>query len=565
MQQNLVVQILSLLGSISLFLFGMKLMSEGLQKVAAVRLRRILSVFTSTKLKSITTGFLITSLIQSSSATTVMIVSFVNAGLIALTESIAVILGANIGTTITAWLIFIFGFKFNTGTIALPLIGLAFPIIFSKNNNRQQWGKFLVGFSFIFLSLDFLKSIIPDISANSEFINFFANFSDMGFISVLTFFLIGALFTSLIQSSSAAMALTLVLVDKGWFNLELASAMILGENLGTTITANIAAIFANTSAKKAARSHFIINLMGILWAMLLFNPIINFINYITEQFSGISPLENNNAIPLALALFHSFFNVVNTLIFAPTIPLIIKLSSRLVKQSEPADETFTLKYFNTGILSTSELSILQARKKLAIYAKETMRMFKMVRGLFQEINNQRFEEIYYHIRDYEKLSDKYEIEIANYLTHLSEGELSNPGSRKIRMMLKIVDEIESIGDACNNIAKALYRKKKEKVWFTQELRNNINEMFDLVENAIQEMYNNLNKEYQTIDAAESKKLEKKINKFRKKLRDEHIKNLEAQTYKYQAGIIYADLFSLCEQMGDYAMNVTETIEESNRE
>jgi len=565
MENNLVIHILSLLGSITLFLYGMKMMSEGLQKVAAVRLRRILSVFTSTKLKSILTGFLITSLIQSSSATTVMIISFVNAGLIALVQSIAIIMGANIGTTITAWLIFIFGFKFSTGSIALPLIGLAFPLIFSNHSNRQQWGKFLIGFSFIFLSLDFLKYHVPNISQDPGIINFFANFTDLGFLSVLLFFCLGALFTALIQSSSAALALTLILVGKGWFNLELATAMILGENLGTTVTANIAAIFANNSARKSARAHFVINLIGVTWALIFFKPFLQFVVWISGFFSNLSPYQQAAAIPFTLALYHSIFNVLNTILLAPFIPVVAKLAGKLVRFSQPSEEKFTLKYFNTGILSTSELSILQARKKLAMFGKETIRMFKMVRGLFQEINNQRFEEIYFNIRDYERMSDKYEIEIANYLTHLSEGELSNPGSKRIRMMLKIVDELESVADACNHIAKTLYRKKKEKIWFTQDLRNNINHMFDLVDKALNEMQQNLNQEFQRVDIRKAKEIEKEINKFQKKLREEHIKNLETQAYKYQAGIIYTDLFSLCAQLGDYIMNVNESIAESNQE
>jgi phosphate:Na+ symporter len=543
----------------------MKLMSEGIQKVAAVRLRTILSVFTSSKTKGILTGFTITSLIQSSSATTVMIVSFVNAGVLALTESVALILGSNIGTTITAWLVFYLGFKLNLATLSLPLIGIAFPFIFSKSSERQNWGQSVMGFALIFLGLEFLNTSVPDISANPQIIDWFAQFSDFGFLSILLFFVIGALFTSIIQSSSAALALTLVLVSKGWFNFELATAMILGENLGTTITANIAAIFANQSAKKAARSHFLFNLFGIIWVFILYAPALRFIGFITEALSTKSPFSDTSSIPLALALFHTLFNTFNMLVFAPFIPFLLQVSSKLVKESETSGEDFNLRFFNTGILSTSELSILQARKKLAIYAKETIRMFKMVKSLFGETNNTRFQETFLKIREYENLCDQYEVEIAKYLTRLSEGDLSNPGSKRIRMMLKIVDDIESIGDTCNNIAKTLKRKKKESIWFTQDLRNNINAMFELLSEALEIMYTNLNLEYTDVTAYEALMKEKQINKYRKKLRDQHISNLESHTYKYQAGVIYADLFSLCEQMGDFIVNISETIEESNIE
>ena len=555
-----IVEFLTLLGSLGIFLFGMKLMSESLQKVAGEKLRNILAAMTSNRIKGIFTGVLITTIIQSSSATTVMVVSFVNAGLITLTESIGVIMGANVGTTITAWIISILGFKVNMSEIAIPLIGIGFPFLFSKKTKRKNWGELIIGFALLFIGLHYLKDSVPDIKNNPEVLAFLKDYTDMRYISLLIFLSVGTLLTVIIQSSSATMALTLVLCFNGLISFEMAAAMVLGENIGTTITANLAALVANTSAKRAARAHFIFNTFGVIWILALFYPVIKLINWFMIKEGNGSPLTDSASIPIALSIFHTSFNISNVFFLAWFTPFIEKVVIKLVPDKE-TDEEFRLKYINIGMLSTSELSILQARKEISVYAERITRMFELVKQLFGTEKDKKFENIHTKIERYEEISDRMEIEIADYLAKISESELSVSGSRRIRAMFELIDDIESIGDSCYNLAKAINRKKEGKIKFPDSISQNIKKMFKLIDEALVEMNKSLDTEYGIDDIQNALFIENKINKFRNKLREEHIINIKNKKYKYKAGVIYNELFSGSEKLADYIINVSETIKE----
>jgi len=553
---------LTLVGSLGLFLYGMKLMSEALQKIAGDNMRNILAKMTSNPVKGVFTGLLITVVIQSSSATTVMMVSFVNAGLLSLTESIGVIMGANIGTTVTAWLISILGFKVDISIISLPLIGIGFPLLFSRTGKKKSWGEFIIGFAMLFLGLDFLKNSVPDIKSHPDILEFLRDYTSSGFGSHLLFLTIGTVLTIIIQSSSATMALTLVMCNNGWISFDIAAAMVLGENIGTAVTANIAAAVANVSAKRAARAHLIFNIMGVIWVSLIFNFFLSSINWFILKIGGVSPYDSPLAIPIALSIFHSSFNIANTLIFIWFTKFIIAIVTKLVPQREEAEE-FRLKYINTGLLSTAELSIHQAKKEILVYAQRVEKMFGYVEDMFHETNEKKFYKLYDRVEKYEGISDRMEEEIANYLTKISEGELSILGSKRIKAMLNVVTDIESVADSCFNLAKTLMRKKDKKVWFDTPLRENLDQMMSLTKKAIQEMQKNLDHGYKNIDISKAQDLEEKINRFRTKLKKDHLKSIEKQEYSYQTGIIYNDLYCECEKLADYAINVSEAIEEIN--
>ena len=555
---------LTLVGSLGLFLFGMKMLSESLQKVAGDKMRNILAAMTSNRFKGILTGMLVTMVVQSSSATTVMVVSFVNAGLLNLVQSIGVIMGANIGTTFTAWLISLLGFKFQISALALPLIGLSFPLLFSKNKKRQSWGELVIGFSLLFMGLDFLKSSVPNIGENPEILSFLSSYTNLGMGSVAIFIVIGTLLTVVIQSSSATMALTLVMCNQGWISYELAAAMVLGENIGTTITANIAAAVANVSAKRAARAHLIFNIFGVIWMFFIFKWYIGTIASTLIDMGAINPFENPEGVPIALSVFHSSFNLINTFLLVWFTPQIVKLVTKLIPIKEMEEEEFRLKHIGIGIMSTAELSLLQAKKEIVIYSKRTTKMFGIVRELFKETNDKNFQQIFERIAKYEDISDRVEVEIATYLNKVSSHDLSEESSKRLQAMFKIISDIESISDCNYNLARTFRRKKEANIWFNQEVRDNLNKMFDLVEESLQIMNANLEVGYTGINLGPAYEIEERINQYRNGLKEEHIKNVEGNKYKYQAGVIYNDLFSEAEKLADYAINVSEDVAEINK-
>lgn len=557
------LEFLNLIGSLGLFLYGMKMMSEALQKVAGDKMRSILSAITSNRFMGILVGVLVTTIIQSSSATTVMVVSFVNAGLLSLVQSVGVIMGANIGTTVTAWFISLLGFKFSISSVAFPLIGVGFPMLFSKKSLLKSWGEFIVGFSLLFIGLDYLKDSVPRIDQNPGMFAFLSSYSNMGYPSVLLFLLIGSVLTLVIQSSSATMALTLVMCNQGWISYELGAAMVLGENIGTTVTANIAAFVGNVSARRAARAHLIFNLMGVAWMLLVFYPYTNAIAKFLVYNTGSSPYNNLGTIPFALSIFHTSFNLINTAILVWFTPLIVKLVTWLVPSKKDEEEEFRLVYINIGLLSTAELSLVQAYKEIMIYGKRTIKMFGFVKNLFNETNDKEFDTLYERIEKYEGISDRVEIEIATYLSKVSAYELSKESSRKLQAMFRIIGEIESVADSNYALARTMKRKRDTKIWFNQEVRNNMNRMFELLDEALLLMIQALETGQREphINMGPVYEVEEKINNLREVLKEEHIKNVEANKYKYQAGVMYSDLFNDCEKMGDYIINVSEAVAE----
>ena len=547
--------ILKLIGSLGLFLYGMKIMSEGLQKVAGDRLRSILTAMTTNRVTGVLTGVLITALIQSSSATTVMVVSFVNAGLLTLAESISVIMGANIGTTVTAWIISIFGFKVDMAAFALPLLAIALPLIFSGKSNRKSVGEFIFGFSFLFMGLSYLKANAPDLNANPEMLAFVQNYTDMGFFSILLFLFIGTILTMIVQASAATMAITLIMCANGWISLELGAALVLGENIGTTITANLAALTANTQAKRAALAHFVFNVFGVIWVLIIFHPFMQLVNWVVDTFFQTSNPEV--AISYKLSAFHSIFNICNVCILIWGVKLIERTVCALIHPKEE-DEEPRLRFITGGMLSTAELSILQARKEIHLFAERTHRMFGMVQDLLHTEKDDDFNKLFSRIEKYENISDNMELEIANYLNQVSEGRLSSESKLQIRAMLREVTEIESIGDSCYNLARTINRKRQTNQDFTEKQYEHIHFMMKLTNDALAQMIVVVEKpEHQSIDINKSFNIENEINNYRNQLKNQNILDVNNKEYDYQMGVYYMDIIAECEKLGDYIVNVVE--------
>ena len=545
---------LKLIGSLGLFLYGMKIMSEGLQKVAGDRLRSILTAMTTNRVTGVLTGVLITALIQSSSATTVMVVSFVNAGLLTLAESISVIMGANIGTTVTAWIISIFGFKVDMAAFALPLLAIALPLIFSGKSNRKSVGEFIFGFSFLFMGLFNLKANAPDLNANPEMLAFVQSYTDMGFFSILLFLFIGTILTMIVQASAATMAITLIMCANGWISLELGAALVLGENIGTTITANLAALTANTQAKRAALAHFVFNVFGVIWVLIIFHPFMQMVNWVVDTFFQSSDPEV--AISYKLSAFHSIFNICNVCILIWGVKLIERTVCALIHPKEE-DEEPRLRFITGGMLSTAELSILQARKEIHLFAERTHRMFGMVQDLLHTEKDDDFNKVFSRIEKYENISDNMELEIANYLNQVSEGRLSSESKLQIRAMLREVTEIESIGDSCYNLAR-INRKRQTNQDFTEKQYEHIHFMMKLTDDALAQMIVVVEKpEHQSIDINKSFNIENEINNYRNQLKNQNILDVNNKEYDYQMGVYYMDIIAECEKLGDYVVNVVE--------
>ena len=548
---------LRLIGSLALFLYGMKIMSEGLQKFAGDSLRRILTAMTTNRVTGVLTGVLITALIQSSSASTVMVVSFVNAGLLTLTQSIGVIMGANIGTTVTAWLISALGFKVDIAAFALPLLAFALPLFFSGKSSRKSIGEFVFGFAFLFMGLQSLKANAPDLGANPEMLAFVQNYTDMGFFSIILFLFIGAILTMIVQASAATMAITLIMCANGWIDYHLGVALVLGENIGTTITANLAALTGNTQARRAALAHLVFNVFGVMWVLVLFYPFTNAVSWFVTHVMKVS--DPAVAVSFKLAAFHTAFNISNTFIMIWFVSLIEKTVCTLIKP-KVEDEEYRLRYITGGMLSTAELSILQAHKEISLFAERTARMFNMVKELFYEKNEETFLKTYSRVEKYENISDRMEIEIANYLTEVSEGRLSSESKEEIRIMLRAVSEIESIADSCNNLARSIKRRNEFKSEFTEEQNKHLDHMFELVSGALSRMNVILHKpELVHDDINPSYNIENEINNYRNQLKSRNIEDINNKLYQYQDGVYYMDMVSESEKLGDYVLNVVQAV------
>ena len=549
---------LRLIGSLGLFLYGMKIMSEGLQKFAGDSLRRILTAMTTNRVTGVLTGVLITALIQSSSATTVMVVSFVNAGLLTLTQSIGVIMGANIGTTVTAWLISALGFKVDIAAFSLPLLAFGIPLLFSGKSSRKSVGEFIFGFSFLFMGLQALKANAPDLGANPEMLAFVQNYADMGFFSIILFLFIGAILTMIVQASAATMAITLIMCANGWIDYQLGVALVLGENIGTTITANLAALTGNTQARRAALAHLAFNIFGVIWVLILFYPFTNAVSWFVTNVMRIS--DPSVAVSFKLAAFHTAFNISNTFVMIWFVGLIEKTVCFLIKGKKDEDEEYRLRYITGGMLSTAELSILQARKEITLFAERTGRMLDMVKALFYEKNEDAFLKTYSRVEKYESISDRMEIEIANYLTCVAEGRLSSEGKEEIRIMLRAVSEIESIADSCNNMARSIKRRNEFKSIFTDEQNHNVDQMLALTEKALHRMSEILKKsELVRDDVNPSYNIENEINNYRNQLKIHNVEDINNKKYQYQDGVYYMDIIGEAEKLGDYVLNVVQAV------
>lgn len=568
---NTVLQILNLAGSLGLFLYGMTLMSESLQKVAGDGLRSFLASMTSNSFKRVLTGLFITAVIQSSSATTVMVVSFVNAGLLTLAQAVGVIMGANIGTTVTAWIISLLGFKADIGVLAIPLLAIGFILTMSKKQRRKNSGEMVIGFALLFLGLGFLKSSVPDLTANPEALSFLQSFNGGGFWSILLFVGIGTVLTMILQSSSATMALTLVMVNFGWIPFELAAAMVLGENVGTTVTANIAAAVGNVSAKRAALAHTFFNVMGVIWALALFRPFLKLISFIITGFGGTDPF-----IPIAQAanpeaaatsmlysvsLLHTLFNVTNTLLLVGFTPVLVKMVTLAIK-SPAEEEKPRLKFIQAGMLSTAELSLDQVRQEIIHFANIITRQFTLIRNAMGVRDEEEFETMFKKISYYEEVSDRIEFEIAEYLSKIGEQEISTESMKRIQAMYKIIGELESMGDSGYTIGRILQRKRLNHVTFNEKMVKNIHGMMDLLDKAFGIMIANLTAGYTRLSNIENAKdAEKDINKYRDMLREGNMLSLGGNAYDYLTGVYYMDVIGECERVGDYIINVSEAIME----
>ena len=578
---------ISLLGSVCLFLYGMKVMSEGLQKVAGDRLRNILGIMTRNRVTGVLTGVLITALIQSSSASTVMVVSFVNAGLMSLGQAMAVIFGANVGTTVTTWIISAFSFEVNISDYSVLLLAVGVPMLFMKKSFYKSLGEFLIGFCFLFMGLDLISKYVPDLQQNPSMLEFLTHYTSMGYGSVLIFFFIGIIITMVAQSSAATFAITLIMCSQGWITYELGCAIILGGNIGTTITPVLASLSGNLAAKRTAMGHVLFNVLGSIIVLAIFQPFVSLVAEITQWLEGTNPMTITAAqeaamadttlftpgtgltakaqasMAFALAMFPTVFNTLNLCIMIWFTGLYVKIVCWIMPaRHKESDEEFSLKFIGRGMLGTSELNITQAQKEIVVYAERVSRMLGMARELIHlKDKDDKYTNLYSRMEKYEEISDRMEIEIGNYLNRVAEGRLSPEGKMRIAGMLRIISEIESIADSCFNVAKTLNRKNQIHVEFDNPVMIEIDKMYDMVEGAMKNMLELLRQmeppEDSHIITAYNK--EREINNFRNRLRDDNIYNINNKVYDYQEGIFFMDLIGEAEKLGDYMLNVVEGV------
>lgn len=564
---NILFIILNFAGALALFLFGMKLMSEGLQKIAGNKMRDILGKITNNPFRGILTGTGVTVAIQSSSATTVMVVSFVNAGLLTLAGAVAVIMGANIGTTVTAWIITLFGLGESSGAFSLPMFLGAISLIFmfSSKNKLKSLGEFIIGLALLLVGMEFLQSAMPNLEDYPRFLEALGRMSGWGFWSIILFVLIGAGLTCLVQASAAMMAITLVMCYKGWIGLDVAVALVMGQNIGTTITANLAAMVANTAGKKAARAHLVFNVVGVIITLIVFRPIMDLIATVTTNMVGADPYlavgaegYSPESIPMALSFFHTFFNVVNTLILVWFIPVIIKIVEWMVPtKAEDPDDDFQLTYIKGNFMDTAELNIQSAQREIINFSKRVLRMYSFLPSLRTAKSEEEFDETMERIDKYERITDHMELEITQFLSKVGTGEISPEGSQRISGMLRIVDNLESIGDAIYQIALLRKNKRSDAVHFAQNLNDNLEQMTMLVQHTLEVMDENLKGDYSKADLGKAYEAEKAVNQYRDLLRQQHLDALKNSTYDYAIGAAYSGLYALYEKLADYVINVSE--------
>ena len=572
-----ILQIFTLLGALGMFLYGMNLMSSGLQKASGDKLRGFLSAMTSNPFKGVMTGLGITTVIQSSSATTVMVVSFVNAGLLTLVQAIGVIMGANIGTTVTAWLVSWLGFKADISILAIPLMAFGFLFSNSKKNQRQNIGELIVGFSLLFLGLSFMKESVPDLNETPQVLEFVKSWSSHGFSSVLIFLVFGTVLTLVLQSSSATMAITLIMLSMGWIPFNMACAMVLGENIGTTITANIAASVGNTQAKRAAMSHTIFNVFGVMWALLLFKPFLALVGCITEYIFGLpnpasegfevseSISAEGTAVLYGLSMLHTLFNTINTLILIWFVKYIEKAVVWIIKAPENKEtETFRLKYISAGPVATPELATEQAFDEIIHFAQISRTGLGYAKLAISENDSNKFEELRAKLVKYEEISDRIEYEIASFLNGVSLGDISVATSIKIKAMYKIIGELESLGDSGEAISRILSRRNIHNKKFSTDAICNLQKMADTLDVAYGVMLENLEAAHKgtLVDISNAYNAENHINELRNTLRESEIEGMENGEKNYQESVYYLDIVNELERMGDFIINISQDLKKS---
>ena len=550
---ELIINIFSLVGSLALFLFGMKTMSEGLEKFAGDRLRSILAAMTKNRVMGVLTGILITALIQSSSATTVMVVSFVNAGLMTLAQSIGVIMGANIGTTVTAWIISAVGFKVNIAAFAIPLLAIGMPLIFSGKGNRKSIGEFVFGFSFLFMGLSFLQEAATAMNIGDMVAGMLAHVPQDSFLTILLFVIVGALVTMIVQASAATMAITLMLFGMNipGFGFEQAAALAMGQNIGTTITAFMASLTANTQARRAALAHMFFNVFGVVAFLIVFYPACNAVSWFVDSVMG-----GGNDL-FKLSAFHTAFNIINTLLLIGFVRQIEMFVCRVLPL-KAQDEDYRLRFISGGLLSTAELSIMEAQKEIHHFAERCQRMFTFVPELMKITDEAEFNKLFSRIGKYENITDSMEMEIAAYLNKVSEGRLSDASKAQIQKMLRQITELESIGDSVYNLGRTLNRHRMHcQDAFTPEQTQHMQTMLDLVEGSLEEMMKRIDLTAPRANITKSINIEHEINNYCKQLRNQNLNDVNAGLYSYQLGVFYVDFISECERLADYVMNVVQ--------
>lgn len=564
------LQVFTLIGALGMFLYGMTLMSEGLQKTAGDKLRSFLASMTSNKFKRVITGLGVTALVQSSSATTIMVVSFVNAGLLTLGNAIGVIMGANIGTTLTAWVTAL-GFSVDISVFSVPLMALGFILHASKKQKNKSIGEFVVGFAIMFLGLSFMKSSAGALLSNKDaMLAFFSHFTGFGFWSQMIFLLAGTILTIVLQASSATMAITMLLTTSGLIDFQLACAMVLGENIGTTITANMAAAVGNTSAKRAARAHTVFNVFGVIWVLIVFRPFLNLVGVIMEALGFANPMTVDLTAPDAsesllygISMLHTLFNITNTLILIWFTSYIEKLVVWMVA-SPKGEEVFRLKYISGGPLSTAELSLNEAQQEMIHFAEICRNGFSYLRQAVNEQNPDKFDSLNEKLIKYEEITDRIEFEIASYLNEVSKNEISEEAADKIKSMYKIIKEMESLGDSGESVGRILKRKNAHGKSFDKSLLDRLNKMMDLVQKGYDAMVANL-KNPQLKDISNAINAEYNINECRNHLREEHIVNIESNSYNYLTGVYYIDVLNELEKIGDFLINISEAAVKNSNE
>ena len=557
------LMILKMIGCLALLMFGMKTMSEGLQKLTGGHLRAVLGTMTKHRIGGLLTGTFVTASVQSSTATTVLTVSFVNAGLLTLSQAIPVIMGANIGTTATAWIMSIFGFQFNMSSVVWPFFALGIILSYTKKNSTKSIGEFVFGFAFMFLGLTTLRenAVAMDLAHNQAVINFFSTTGGWGIFSTFLFLLLGSILTMCVQSSAAIMAITLLLCSSGVLPIYQGIALVMGENIGTTVTSNLAALSASTQARRAALAHMLFNVFGVVWVLIVFRPFVNMVCSIVGFDPTFVPHTDEEVaqasvrVTYALSGFHTAFNLCNVALLIWFIKPMEKLICKIIKEKEDGED-FRIKFISGGLMSTAELSLFEARKEINLFAERTQKMFRFVPDLLVMKDDADFAKLFARIEKYEDISDRMEIEIANYLNKVSEGRLSPESKTNIQSMLREISEIESIGDACYNMARAIRHKFQSKDDFTEEQYGRIKHMMQLCDDALTQMHAVITADHQ-IDANRTLNLENEINDYRKLLKEKNVADIENQKYSYQMGVHYMDVVNDCEKLGDYVVNVVE--------